>query len=221
MNNQVGLAIAGAAMLLVVGCHKNPRSAAAFDVCANGACEATTTCEFAACHDEHAPTKTKVKESTITSHSPNAAVFNDRERATCPVAKSDLPPIETLVDDSDIPEYNRARTRRTNMGSGQEFLQDWELHEQLLHVQGAFFDCLDLAACYAQEPASTGELDFMFELEPDGRVSAVSVAPSEELDDPVVRACARRSVFQTRFTSWKGGRMVVSYNLEISLGTAH
>ena len=46
-----------------------------------------------------------------------------------------------------------------------------------LQMQGRLFECLDLAACYSEDVLSTGELDFRFELEPDGRVSAVSVKP--------------------------------------------
>jgi hypothetical protein len=85
-------------------------------------------------------------------------------------------------------------------------------------MQGQLFDCLDLAACYSEDLISTGEMDFQFELEPNGRVSAVSVEPSAELDQPVVRACARRSVYETQFPAWRGARMVVSYRVEIDEG---
>jgi hypothetical protein len=121
-----------------------------------------------------------------------------------------------LADDSHIPEFKKGRDRRTNYKAGRAFLQDHELHERLLEMQGRLFECLDLAACYSEDVLSTGELDFNFELEPDGRVSAVSVQPSTELDQPLVRACARRSLYDATFPTWNGGRMVVSYRVEIS-----
>src|SRR5690606_16631256 len=158
---------------------------------------------------------------TMTARSPREATFDEKESSECPFPKDEIPPLAKLLDDSDIPEYSRARNRRTNFASGEQFLQDWQLEQELMRAQGAFFTCLDVAACYADEPASTGQLDFLFELEPDGRVSAVSVAPSSELDQPIIRACARRSVYETKFPTWRGGRMVVSYNLAISLGNGY
>ncbi len=144
--------------------------------------------------------------------------MNERLSAECPFPQSEIPPIEVLLDDSNIPEYRRSRKRRDNHAEGQAFLQDHELHEHLLSVQGDLFECLDLAACYDLEAAGTGALDFQFELEPTGEVSAVSVLPSDALDQPIVRACARRSVYQSRFPSWSGSRMVVDYSVEISEG---
>jgi hypothetical protein len=151
-------------------------------------------------------------------HSFDEGVTNDRMSAECPFVQSEIPPLDSLLDDSHIPEYRRARGRRTNHTQGHAFLQDHELHEHLLSVQGALFECLDLAACYELEPNGTGALDFQFELEPDGKVSAVSVTPSAELDQPIVRACARRSVYESQFPTWDGSRMVVDYSVEISEG---
>jgi hypothetical protein len=150
-----------------------------------------------------------------TEHSPNAGSFAEGATAACPYPANELPPKETLFDDSKIPEFNRARARRANNTAGGDFLQDHEHHQHLLSVQGALFECLDLASCYEEEALAGGELDFQFELEPTGRVSAVSVQPSDELNLPIVRACARKSVYQARFPSWKGARMVVTYTVQI------
>lgn len=214
MNRSVAWAWLGGVVLLL-GCGAHGRHTASADVCAGSACEQTVECELGSCHDDFVP------RTVTAAHAPNAATFDDQDTSTCPYPKHELPPLEKLLDDSDIPEYNRTRSRRANHASGDQFIQDWQLHEELMRAQGAFFDCLDIAACYQDEPSSTGELDFLFELEPDGRVSAVSVDPSTGLDDPIIRACARRSVYQTRFPTWQGGRMVVSYNLAITIGNTY
>lgn len=202
----LAVALAG----LVGACGKRKGS----DPCANGACDGVPDCELGFCEGDELVLGGK----TISNHSMNEGVTHERLSAQCPFPESEIPPVEQLLDDSDIPEYKRARGRRANHTQGQEFLQDYELHEHLLTVQGALFECLDLAACYDLQPSGTGALDFQFELEPDGKVSAVSVVPSEELDQPIVRACARRSVFESQFPTWNGSRMVVDYSVEISEG---
>ena len=183
------------------------------DPCAHGGCQ-VQTCELGICEDED-----PFAGLTVAQHSNAAGTYEESLAATCPFAPEEVPEWETLIDDSKIPEFNQRRSRKSNMKAGQGFLQDHQLHEYLLGVQGNLFECLDLAACYNAEVGSTGELDFEFWLEPDGRVSAVSVTPSEGLDQPVVRACARKSVFQARFPSYNGGGMLVSYRVEISTGT--
>ncbi len=195
---------------LAGGCGKNRRA----DPCANGACDGVPECELGICEGD----ELQLGGRTISSHSPNEGTTNERLSAECPFLESEIPPMETLLDDSHIPEYERGRARRANHTQGGDFLQDHELHEHLLMVQGSLFECLDLAACYEIEAAGTGALDFQFELEPDGKVSAVTVVPSEELDQPIVRACARRSVYESQFPTWKGSRMVVDYSVEISEG---
>ena len=184
------------------------------DPCANGACDGVPECELGFCEGD----ELLLGGKTISKHSMDEGVSNDRLSAQCPFPQSEIPPMEQLLDDSDIPEYKRARGRRANHSEGQEFLQDYELHEHLLTVQGALFECLDLAACYDLGAHGTGALDFQFELEPNGKVSAVTVIPSEELDQPIVRACARRSLFDSQFPTWNGSRMVVDYSVEIREG---
>lgn len=200
--------------LLVVACGKH--RGGGVDVCANGACQEIPSCVDGLCDDDlFGPGRS----STVASHSPSAGVMVNGEYADCQYDATDLPDLETLIDDSAIPEFRRGRHRKSNMNAGSAFLQDHELHENLLTVQGRIFECLDLAACFQEEEApaiGSGELDFQFELEPDGRVSAVTVTPSAELDHPVVISCARRSVFEASFPTWRGGRMVVDYSVEIS-----
>ena len=197
------------AVALAAGCANRKRS----DPCANGACDGIPECELGLCDDD-----VVLSGRTVSGHSLDEGTTNERLSAECPFPQSEIPPMEALLDDSKIPEYRRDRSRRGNHAEGQTFLQDHALHEHLLTVQGALFECLDLAACYELEAAGTGALDFQFELEPNGRVSAVSVLPSPELDRPIVRACARRSVYESKFPSWAGSRMVVDYSVEISEG---
>lgn len=195
------------AVALVAGCAGRKNS----DPCANGACDGIPECELGLCDDALV-----LGGRTISGHSLEEGTTNERLTAQCPFPQSEIPPIEALLDDSKIPEYRRSRGRRDNHAKGDAFLQDHELHEHLLTVQASLFECLDLAACYELEAAGTGALDFQFELEPSGRVSAVSVLPSADLDQPIVRACARRSVYESKFPSWAGSRMVVDYSVEIS-----
>jgi hypothetical protein len=192
------------------GCRSAPSHTP--DPCANGEC-GLPKCELGICDDSDDP----FAGSTIARNSPSAGAFRESESATCPFGPDELPPLEAFLDDSSIPEFDRRRSRRTNMKAGQSFLQDHELHEYLLGVQGALFECLDVAACYDLEGITNhGALDFEFWLEPNGKVSAVSVRPTEELDQPVIRACARRSVYNARFPAYNGGSMVVSYSVEFS-----
>lgn len=199
----------GIGVLVVSACHGR---SASVDPCANGQCE-VKDCELGICDKADDP----FSGSTISSHSQAAGAFSEGENATCPFLEEELPPLEVYLDDSTIPEFDRRRRRRTNMAAGQTFLQDHELHQHLLGVQGALFECLDVAQCYNEDViANTGALDFEFWLESDGTVSAVSVSPTEELDQPVIRACARKSVYNARFPAWNGGGMVVSYSVEFS-----
>ncbi|HET6584490.1 MAG TPA: hypothetical protein VFG69_13605 [Nannocystaceae bacterium] len=169
-------------------------------------------CELGSCMTSDA-------ELLSRDHSPLAGTITEGA-SECPYAASELPPKDKLVDDKHIPEFNRGRARNTNYAVANKRVQDIDLHEQLLGVQGRIFECIDLLACYDDEAADfpAGELDFQFELEPNGKVSAVSVQPSKGLEDPIVRACARRSLYEFEFPSWQGARMVVSYRLEIGEG---
>lgn len=205
-----GVALCVLTLTAAAGCRS--KASKTPDPCANGGCD-VTPCELGVCEDED-----PFAGLTVTQHSNAAGTYDESLSASCPFAPEEIPEWETLIDDSSIPEFDQRRSRRSNMKAGNSFLQDHELHEHLLGVQGSLFECLDIAACYDAEVAATGELDFEFWLEPDGRVTAVSVTPSEQLDQPVVRACARKSVFSARFPSWNGGGMLVSYRVEISEG---
>ena len=153
--------------------------------------------------------------STVRRHSAHAGTFVELS-AGCPHAPEDVPPVESISDEP-IPELDRSRDRRSNFHRGEGRLQDIDLHEHMMGVQGEIFACVDLAACYEDgaELSGSGELDFDFEIGSDGRVAAVSVTASPGLDHPSVIACARRTVFETRFPGYDGGQMLVSYSMII------
>jgi len=153
--------------------------------------------------------------STIRQHSDRAATVAALAQG-CPYAPEDVPSLESL-DARSIPEFNRARSRRSNMHKGNDFLQDIDMHEHMLGMQDDLFVCVDLAACYKDgaKLSGYGELDFSFELHPDGHVVAVSVKPSPGLAHPSIVACARRTLADYRFPSYDGGQMMVNYTVTI------
>jgi len=151
--------------------------------------------------------------STIRQHSDQAVTVTSLSQG-CPYAPDDVPPIASL-DDGSIPEVNRRRSRRSNMNRGNEFLQDIDLHEHMMGMQGDLFACVDLAACYEDgaKLSGYGDLDFDFELHPDGQVVAVSVKPSPGLAHPSIVACARRTLAEYRFPRYDGGQMFITYTV--------
>lgn len=201
-----GLGLLG--LLGVAACEKD---VASVDPCSNGACAPVADCELGDCVDG-LPT-------LASSHSPIAGTEVE-EGATCPYLDGALPAKDTLLDTKDIPEFKKGRSRRTNMDTGEGTPQNIDLHAQLMPVQGRIFECIDIAACYSSsmDPFVSGDLEFQFELESDGRISAVSVLPSSTLSDPLVSACARRSLFEYKLPEYDGARMTVSYRVEIGEG---
>ncbi len=153
--------------------------------------------------------------ATIRQHSEQAGTFVELSSG-CPHSPEDVPALETLPDAS-IPQFNRRRSRASNMHRGNDRLQDIDLHQHMMGMQPQIFACVDMAACYddGTELGGDGELDFELELKPDGRVAAVSVDVSEGLDHPSVVACARRAIYDYRFPAYDGGQMMVSYSMTI------
>jgi hypothetical protein len=199
------------AVLGLMACRRDAPSEAP-DPCRDGACMPEPNCDLGECMSMQAP-------SLISNHS-QADGTELEEGASCPYVDGNLPPKKEIADDSNIPEFKRGRTRRSNSDSGSARPQDVELHEELMQMQGRVFECIDIAACYSKDidPFVAGELDFDFELEPTGKVSAVSVKASPSLADPIVRACARRSLYEYQFPNWNGARMVISYRVEVGEG---
>lgn len=153
--------------------------------------------------------------STVRQHSERAATFGELSQG-CPYAPKDVPPLASL-DDGSIPEFDAARSRVSNMHRGDERLQDIDLHAHMMGMQPQLFTCVDLAACYKSgaKLSGAGDLEFDFELYPDGHVVAVSVRPSPGLDHPSVVACARRTLARYRFPAYDGGQLMINYTVTI------
>jgi len=135
-------------------------------------------------------------------------------RGECPYPADELPHFEP-VDDTEIPRLDPERQRATTMYNGDESLDDKAL---LLHLDTATTEvlgCVTMAACYDAEDVPAGEIEFAFEVDPGGRVQAVDVDPSEGLDRWGVAACARKAIYETRFPSYDGGHLIVSYSIAI------
>jgi hypothetical protein len=137
-------------------------------------------------------------------------------RATCPYAPEDVPAIESHAD-ADIPQFDATATRVVDMGnpaSDGERLGDDVLDEHLAAIHDKLIHCIDLGACYVEDPPSGGDFDFRLRLSGTGEVTAVSVETSPALRiDPVV-ACARRSAWELRFPAFDG-TMTVTYAVTI------
>ncbi|MBC8072133.1 MAG: hypothetical protein IAG13_27680 [Deltaproteobacteria bacterium] len=199
------------AVLGLVACRRDAATDSP-DPCRDGSCAPAADCTLGDCMTDGVP-------ALVSKHSPQAGTEVE-DGASCPFVDGELPPRAEIADDSNIPEFKRGRSRRQNNDTGSGKPQDIELHEQLMGMQGRIFECIDLAACYSSDidPFVAGEIEFQFELEPTGKVSAVSVKPSPSLSDPIVRACARRSLYEHTFSDWDGARMVVSYRVEVGEG---
>jgi hypothetical protein len=153
---------------------------------------------------------------TVRDHSEQAGTFVELSPGECPYAPDEVPSPESLVDVK-VPEFDAARQRASNMHKGDQRLQDIDLHAHMMGMQPQIFACIDLAACYEDgaELPGAGDLDFDFELHPDGHVAAVSVRASPGLDHPSVVACARQAMYEYRFPSYDGGQMMVEYTMTI------
>lgn len=193
--------VAGVALVLAPGCRKRDASVApaALDLGCNPADD---------CNDMFAG-------STVRDHSEQAGTFAALSGG-CPYAPDEVPTPESLVSNG-VPEFNAARHRASNMHKGDDRLQDIDLHAHMMGMQAQIFACVDLAACYEDgaDLPGQGDLDFDFELHPDGHVAAVSVQASPGLDHPSVVACARQAMYEYRFPRYDGGQMMVQYTMTI------
>jgi hypothetical protein len=137
-------------------------------------------------------------------------------QATCPYAPQEVPPIEEH-DDSDIPQFDPTRTRTVNageIGGDGERLGDDVLDEHLAAIHDRLIDCIDLGACYSEQPPAGGDFEFVLRLAGTGRVEAVTVQTSEALGIEPIVACARRSVYELQFPTFDG-TMTVTYAVTI------
>ncbi len=194
--------VLGAGLLLGLGCGRASRTEAPRAAAGDPSCNPADDCN-------------EIYGSTVRQHSDRAGTFAPLATG-CPYAPGEVPPLEPRAD-AGVPELVRTRSRASNMHRGDERLQEIDLHEHMMGMQGQIFACVDLAACYKDGAKLTGKGELAFELElgPDGRVVAVSVQVSPGLDHPSVVACARRTMFDYRFPRYDGGQMMLEYTMTI------
>ena len=132
----------------------------------------------------------------------------------CPFDPHEIPPF-VEVDDDHVPALTSDRERATNMDAGDEALDNRSLLRHLDSATQAILGCIGVAACYETETVDSGAIDVAFELDPGGRVQAVNVDPTPELQRWGVPACARKAVYDTDFADYDGGHMVVTYRIEL------
>lgn len=132
----------------------------------------------------------------------------------CPYGAEDIPPYSP-VDDGDVPALPSNGTRASNEDLGDEALSNQALLHHLDRATAQVLTCVSVSACYETESQAAGEIDFSFEVSPDGQVHGVDVDTSAELEDWGVKECARRAIFDTTFPAYDGADMVVSYRLQI------
>src|SRR5688572_467826 len=78
------------------------------DECLSGTCDETASCAYGVCDGEQAAAP------PWSSSEPDDEDMAPGEFAACPFSRDQIPPFESLVDDSNIPEFNRARARSSN-----------------------------------------------------------------------------------------------------------
>jgi len=139
-------------------------------------------------------------------------------QATCPYPPDEIPPADSFTA-SDIPEVDAKKARVIDLRNekakgGEERLSDSVLDEHLAGIHGRLIECIDLGACYTEEPLAGGEFSFRLTLAGSGKVTSVSVDLSPELRIAPIVACARRAVWETRFPRFDGA-MNVTYEVAI------
>lgn len=132
----------------------------------------------------------------------------------CPYDADEVPPYEP-IDDKHVPGMGPKRTRTTNMDAGEETIHNEALLQHLDQATVEVLRCVSVSACYDERPLEPGSIELVFEVAPSGKVRAVDVEPTAELDHKGIRACARVAIWDTEFPAFDGADMIVDYQLDI------
>lgn len=140
--------------------------------------------------------------------------------AVCPYPKHAVPPAET-VPDATVPQFNPTQTRFVDLsqpdsagGKRGGKLSNEVLDERLATMHPQLMECIDLGACYSEQPLLGGDFEFQLQVAGTGQVVAASVITSEPLRLAPVLACARRSASNVQFPPFDG-TMSVRYAVTI------
>lgn len=123
------------------------------------------------------------------------------------------PPPFVPVDDSRVPQFSDDKPQTIDLKAGSERLSEAELDRHIAKVTPAIQRCVTTASAYGEIGA--GSLKFKLRVLPSGKVESVSLTTPASLRVWGIPSCARRAVFDSRFPSYDGAAMVVSFGVDI------
>ena len=121
----------------------------------------------------------------------------------------------TPPDDSHVPPYQDDRTQVIDERSGAERLSDRAVRRHMRGLEPAFNRCIEQAALASDEDLGRGQIAFDLNVEPDGKVSGVSVHAPKNLRVFGIVPCLRLAVYESRFPTWDGPPMRVEYSFRV------
>lgn len=126
----------------------------------------------------------------------------------------ELPPFKPMKD-SHIPRFNPKRVQQIDMKQGTERLSDHQVHQHMGRLEGKFNDCIATAAMYSDKDLGSGSIDFVFSVEPSGKVSSVTAKAPKNLDVWGIVPCMRVAVARYKFPARDGPTMGVDYSFDV------
>lgn len=126
-------------------------------------------------------------------------------------AVADLVP----VDDSAVPKYSANRTQVIDMKGGSERLDDVVVNKHLRRLEGNVDACIATAAQHSAEEIKGGDIDIVFSIEPNGKVSGVTAKAPGHLKVLGIVPCVRKAIHSHRFPAFDGPSMGVDYTFSI------
>ncbi|MBZ5710181.1 hypothetical protein [Nannocystis pusilla] len=199
------------AFSLPVACKRNSDSRGP-DEC-GGLCGKGTRCDRGACvvdGSQDIPVTQEVETNEIPMR-PQITSWGE-----CTHERDELPKKHVPVDDTAIPQYDIERPRVLDWSEGEDQLNEQVLSAHMREVEYGINECLAIAACYNGGSLRGGRLDMIIGLVgKTGRVDAVTVTASRDLQVFGIVPCVRKAVADHQFPSYNGPPMTVKYNIEI------
>ena len=192
---------------MTTGCDRGPSPEACFDVCGEGTVCRDRRCVATASTEEPAVEET---EHTKPRSRRKRASRRQREQASSREGGRFRP-----IDDAHVPKYDPDRVQHIDMKSGTERLQDSTIRAQLGRLEPKFNACIETAAMHADEDLKPGRIDFVFSIEPSGKVSGVTVKAPAHLTVFGIVPCLRTTLFAHRFPSYDGPPTGVDYSFRV------
>ena len=148
---------------------------------------------------------------------PEDAVCPEPERpqwAECPIAHNALPPFKPIYDQK-IPRFNKKRTRVQSFDGGTERPDEYAMKQQIEGMITELESCLAIVACYEGKYPGGGEIEFVFRLQPNGKVTEVSASSSKNYAKWGATQCARKVIYEHEFEPYDGEPMGLEYTMII------